>query len=154
MKKRVLSILVAVCVAVMALAGCGQASQSQQASDSATSAANSAAQAQGDVQYVLYLGTNDKDTNEPVFSHEECKEKARQILISKLGGYTIQEAEGGWVGDNGKVCQEYTLVIYLSDTTEDKVHEVSDELVKTFRQSSVLIQKNVTQTEFYSGAQE
>lgn len=154
MKKRVLSILVAVCVAVMALAGCGQASQSQQASDSATSAANSAAQAQGDVQYVLYLGTNDKDTNEPVFSREECKEKARQILISKLGGYTIQEAEGGWVGDNGNVYQEYTLVLYLSDTTEDKVHEVSDELVKTFRQSSVLIQKNVTQTEFYSGAQE
>ena len=27
-----------------------------------------------DVQYVLYLGTNDKNSNQPVFSHETAKE--------------------------------------------------------------------------------
>lgn len=109
---------------------------------------------QGDVQYVLYVGTNDKDTNQPVFSHEESKEKAKEILINNLGGYTIQEAEGGWIGDDGTEYQEYTLVIYLSDTTEEKVHEVSDKLMKTFNQSSVLIHKNVTETEFYEGSAE
>ena len=103
-----------------------------------------------DIQYVLYLGTNDKDTNQPVFPPEEAMEQAKKILINIFGGYTIQEAEGGWIDEN-KVYQEYTLVIYLSDTTLDKVHEACDEMVKVFHQSSVLIQANRTTTEFYAG---
>ena len=103
-----------------------------------------------DIQYVLYLGTNDKDTNQPVFPPEEAMEQAKKILINIFGGYTIQEAKGGWV-DGDKVYQEYTLVIYLSDTTLDKVHEAAAEMVKVFHQSSVLIQANRTTTEFYAG---
>ena len=55
--------------------------------------------------------------------------------------------------DDGTEYQEYTLVIYLSDTTEEAVHEAADELIATFNQSSVLIQANPTTTEFYSPAQ-
>ena len=106
--------------------------------------------ADNDVQYVLYLGTNDKDTNTPVFTQAEAMEKAREILLRNFGGYTIQEAHGGWI-DDGKEYQEYTLVIYLSDTTPEKVHVAADELISIFRQSSVLIQENPTKTEFYSG---
>ena len=62
-----------------------------------------------DMQYVLYLGTNDKDTNKPVFTEAEAMEQAKAILIRHFGGYTIQEAHGGWV-DEGKLYQEYTLV--------------------------------------------
>ena len=107
----------------------------------------------GGVQYVMYLGTNDKDTNKPVFTQEEAMEKARDILIRHFGGYTIQEAFGGWIGDDGTQYREYTLVIYLSDTTPEKIHAAADELIETFNQSSVLIQANPTQTEFYGGAQ-
>ena len=109
------------------------------------------AEAASDIQYVLYLGTNDQDTNKPVFTQAEAMEKVKDILIRHFGGYTIQEAHGGWI-DNGIEYQEYTLVIYLSDTTLDKVHIAADEMVKTFHQSSVLIQANQTKTEFYSGA--
>ena len=49
-----------------------------------------------DVQYVMYLGTNDKDTNEPVFDPDEAKAQAEEILVDHFGGYTIQEANGGW----------------------------------------------------------
>ena len=77
-------------------------------------------------------------------------EKARAILIRHFGGYTIQEAHGGWIGDDGTECQEYTLVIYLSDTTEDQVHAAADELIQVFNQGSILIQVNPTKTEFYS----
>ncbi len=104
-----------------------------------------------DVQYVLYLGTNDKDTNAPVFTQEEALQQARDILVRHFGGYTIQEAYGGWVGDDGQLYREYTLVIYLSGTTLDQVHAAADEMVETFRQSSVLIQANPTRTEFYGG---
>ena len=80
----------------------------------------------------------------------EAMEQARAILLRNFGGYTIQEARGGWI-DGGKEYQEYTLVISLSDTTPEKVHAAADELIKVFNQSSVLIQANETSTEFYSG---
>ncbi len=108
-------------------------------------------EADGDVQYVLYVGTNSKDTGEPVYSQEECLEKAKEILIEELGGYTIQEAEGGWLDEEGEHCQEYTMVIYLSDTNLEKVHEVCDIMLEKFNQSTILIQENPTSTEFYSG---
>ncbi len=105
-----------------------------------------------DVQYVLYLGTNDKDTDKPVFTQAEAIDMAREILIRNFGGYTIQEAYGGWISDDDTEFREYTLVIYLSDTTEEKVHAAADELIEAFHQSSVMIQANPTRTEFYGGA--
>ena len=104
-----------------------------------------------DIQYVLFLGTNDKDTNKPVFTEEMSRQKVREILMKHFGGYTIQQAWGGWM-DQDTEYQEYTLVIYLSDTTLDAVYAAADELVETFRQSSILIQSNPTKTEFYSPA--
>ena len=104
-----------------------------------------------DVQYVLYLGTNDKDTNEPVYSSEEAQEKLKQILLDHFGGYTIQEAHGGWK-DEDKVYNEYTLVVYLSDSDIDSVHAAAKKMIDEFHQSSVLIQANKTTTEFYDGS--
>lgn len=107
-----------------------------------------AAQNTHDTQYVLYLGTNDKDTNEPVFSPEEARAAAEEILIDHFGGYTIQEANGGWEYD-GVRYQEYTIVIHLSDATLSEVHAAADDMIRVFNQSSVLIQANQTTTEFY-----
>ena len=73
------------------------------------------------------------------------------MLIRHFGGYTIQEANGGWI-DSGTEYQEYTLVVYLSDTTLEAVHSAADELISLFHQSSILIQQNPTTTEFYSPA--
>ena len=53
--------------------------------------------------------------------------------------------------DDGAEYQEYTLVIYLSDTDIDAIHAAADELLEAFNQSSILIQANPTRTEFYSG---
>ena len=107
--------------------------------------------AQKDVQYVLYVGTNDKDTAQPVYPPAEALEKAKALLISRFGGYTVQEAHGGWIADDGTVFQEYTIMIHLSDTTADAVHTLCDDLIKLFNQSTILIHENETKTEFYSG---
>ena len=104
----------------------------------------------GDIQYVMYLGTNAKETNKPVFTESESMERVKAILLKYFGGYTIQEAQGGWI-DGDTAYQEYTLVIYLSDTNEETIHAAADELLEVFDQSSVLIQANRTRTEFYSG---
>lgn len=167
-------------LALAPLAGCASQSASTSATDSATASAAdstdasstattssavtadatsseqevSAAKPTSD-HFILYLGTNDKDTNEPVYSREESRERAKAILIKHLGGYTIQDAEGGWVDDSGKVYQEYTLVIHLSDTDIETVHAVADDLIKEFNQSSVLINtEQVTSEFYYSGTSE
>ena len=127
------------------------ADDSEPAAETAEEPAAAESSGQAESQYVLYLGTNDKDTNAPVFTEAEALEHAKDILIRHFGGYTIQEAHGGWIGDDGKIYQEYTLVIYLSDTTMDEVHAAADEMIEVFRQSSVLIQENPTRTEFYAG---
>lgn len=106
-----------------------------------------------DIQYVMFLGTNDKDTNEPYGTAEEAKSKVDEVLTKYFEGFTIQEANGGWVNNDGSVAHEYTVVILLSDTTLDLVHQASDDLIKEFNQSSILIQANETVTEFYSGAE-
>ena len=108
-------------------------------------------QEEADVQYVIYLGTNDKDSYEPYGTPEVVKAKVDEVLTKHFEGFTIQEANGGWTNENGTVDHEYTVVILLSDTTMEKVHAASDDLIRAFNQSAVLIQANKTKTEFYSG---
>ena len=115
------------------------------------SPAKPAAQEDYDIQYVMFLGTNDKDTYEPYGTPEETKAKVDEVLTKHVEGFTIQEANGGWTNENGTVDHEYTVVILLSDTTLEKVHAAADDLIKAFNQSSILIQANQTRTEFYSG---
>ena len=105
-----------------------------------------------DVQYVMYLGANDKDTNQPCGTEEEIKAKTEEILTKYFEGFTMQDAFGGWTNKDGSVAHEYTIVILLSDTTSEKVHAAADELLKEFNQSTILIQTNETVTEFYSGS--
>ena len=152
-KETLLACALVAALAAVPLAGCAsQNGSSSAASNSAASAQTSSASVKvKDAQYIMYLGTNDKDTNEPVYSPEESKERAKAILMKDFGGYTIQEAEGGWKGDDGKEYQEYTLVIHLSDTDIDTVHAAARELIEEFHQSSVLINTELVETEFYDG---
>ena len=153
-KKSVLVLSVALCIAAVAVIILGIAvikntSNDRKLSERVKEVELRSAENAKDIQYVLYLGTNDKDTNQPVYSKEEAKKVAEEILLRHFGGYTIQEAEGGWK-DNDKVYQEYTLVIFLSDTSLGSVHKAADELIDKFHQSSILIQSNKTTTEFYA----
>ena len=150
--KQLFIISIFLCVVAVAISSTALivAMKSTTKSKSSTEVTTEAATESGDIQYVLYLGTNDKDTNEPVFDQDESKAKLEEILVDHFGGYTIQEANGGWK-DGETVYQEYTLVIYLSDTNIEDVHSACDDMIKTFNQSSVLIQSNKTTTEFYEG---
>ncbi len=118
-----------------------------------TDATAQEASGETDIQYVMYLGTNDKDTNESVYTPKKSLEKVEKILNRNFEGYTIQDASGRWI-DGDKEYQEYTLVIYLSDTDLNTIHKAAHEMIRTFRQNSVLIQANQTTTEFYSGEEQ
>ncbi len=145
-----LALLVGVAALGVSFVALASVPDAKSAEESAVAVESVAEQGQ-DIQYVLYVGTNDKDSNEPVFSEDDAREHLEAILTDHFGGFTIQDARGGWVNDDGSIAHEYTLVVYLSDTTLEEVHTACDDLIAEFNQSSILIQQNMTTTEFYSG---
>ena len=149
--RRLTTIALATTLLTFPLVGCAVQQNAGTASTTSEATTQQAAE-EGDLQFILYVGTNDKDTNKPVCTPAQAKEKAKAILINSLGGYTIQEAEGGWIGDDGTEYQEYTMVIYLSDTTEEQAHKVAEELRQEFNQSSILINTTRVTSEFYDGS--
>jgi len=104
-----------------------------------------------DVQYVMYLGLPAENEDGSEFTDKQAKDLLETILVRHFSGYTIQNALGGWTEEDGTYDHENTLVIYLSDTDEESVKAAADELLKEFDQHSILIQTNLTITEFYSG---
>jgi hypothetical protein len=72
------------------------------------------------------------------------------ILVEHLGGFTLQEANGGWK-DGETLYREYSIVARISDAKEEDVRASADDLIRVLNQSSILIESNRSRTEFYSG---
>ena len=103
------------------------------------------------MQYVMYVGTNDKDTYEPKYSNEEAKNIVDDVCLKYFDGYTLQEAVGAWRDEKGNKTHEYTLVCYFDDADAETVYKAADELIKILNQSSILIERKEIQMEYYSG---
>lgn len=101
------------------------------------------------VQYKMYVGTNDKDTYEQIISTEDAKTIIDNICLKYLEGYTIQDAKGSWVDENGVVTRENTIVCYFDDIEEDTVYKIADEIIESLNQNTVLIEKDFVQIDFY-----
>ncbi len=116
----------------------GQA-QSQQEQESA------------DVQYVMYVGTNDKDTYAPKYTEEEALEIVDNICLKYFEGYTIQEATGSWTDETETKTHEYTIVCIFDGADEATVHAAADEIITALNQNTILIESSLLKTEYYSG---
>lgn len=103
------------------------------------------------MQYVMYVGTNDKDTYMPVYTNEEAKDIVDKVCLKYFEGYTLQEAIGSWTDEKNNVTHEYTLVCYFDDTDEETVYKAADEVIKELNQNTVLIEKDEIVIDFYSG---
>lgn len=113
---------------------------------------NTDAPADGTSQFVMYVGTNDKDTYEQIIPTDEAKDIIDRICFKYLEGYTIQDATGSWVDDQGLATHENTIVCYFDDADRDTVYKVADEIIAALNQNSVLIENDTIQIDFYSGA--
>ena len=82
-------------------------------------------------QYVMYVGTNDKDTYKPE--------------------HTNEEATGSWTDETGTPTHEYTLVCYFDAADEKTVYKAADEIIKELNQNTVLIEKAEIEMDYYSG---
>lgn len=102
-------------------------------------------------KYTLYIGTNDKDTYQPVMEFDACLAKVTEICTKYTDGCTIFEANGYWKDDTGAITKERTIGCILEDITIEKVHSICDETIIALNQNSILIETSGITTTFYSG---
>ena len=107
-----------------------------------------------ETQYVMYVGTNDKDTNLPKYSQESARDIVDKICLEYFEGYTLQEATGAWTDENNRVTHEYTIVCYFDDTDRNTVNLAADEVMKALNQQTVLIEQDNIRMEYYSGSED
>lgn len=101
-------------------------------------------------KYVLYIGTNDKDTYQMEIPYEECVETVREICAKHTGGGTLAEATGFWQDDTGTITTERTIQCILEDTDFDTVQAIADEIIDALNQSSILIETESVTSQYYS----
>lgn len=101
-------------------------------------------------KYTLYIGTNDKDTYQPVYDFDVCVEKVTNICVEYTGGCTIYEAAGYWKDDDNNITKEKTIVCILEDIEKEKVYKICDEVIIALNQNSILVETNKVTSLFYS----
>lgn len=102
-------------------------------------------------KYVLYIGLNDKDTYEQIIPTDEAKDIVNRICTKYVEGYTVSEANGGWVDETRTLTEESTLVYILSDVKEEDMIAIMDEVLAALNQNSILIERQEYAYSFYSG---
>lgn len=107
-----------------------------------------------DIEYTMYIGTNDKDT----YQLERTLDEARSIVHNTMmdhfsDGFTMYEAKGVWRDELGVVTLEYTFVCLLEHVERSEVYKAADELIVQLNQSTILIVSNsVSKADFYTGS--
>ena len=106
-----------------------------------------------DLEYAIYIGTNDKDT----FQLEIPLDEARSIIYNTMinyfsDGFTMHEANGVWKDENDVITLEYTFVCIIENADIDEIYKAADELILKLDQNSILIVSNrVEKVDFYTG---
>ncbi len=102
-------------------------------------------------KYVLYIGLNDKDTCSQIIPTEEAKEIVNGICVKYAEGYTVTEANGGWIDEAGALTEEVSLVFTLTNAEEADVVSIMDEVLTALNQNSILVERQEISYTYYSG---
>ena len=102
-------------------------------------------------KYVLYIGTNDKDTYTQLIPTDEAKRIVDEICVKYVGGFTALDAVGGYLDDKNVMTHENSLVYEIYDATEQQIKSIMDEVIKALNQSSILVETQKVTYMFYNG---
>lgn len=104
-------------------------------------------------KYVLYIGTNDKDTYTQQIPLDEAEQIVNEICSKYVKGYTVQQAEGGWVDESGILTEEQTLVYSFDAVREEDLVSIMDEVLVQLNQASILVERQDLTYCYYSGGE-
>lgn len=105
------------------------------------------------MQYVMYVGTNDKDTYQPEHTKKEAMQIVDEICLKYFDGYTLQEATGSWMDEKNNITHEYTIVCYFDDAKKEDVYHAADDIIAALNQNTVLIEENKIRMEYYTSSE-
>lgn len=91
-------------------------------------------------KYTLYVGLNDKDTKTQIIETSKAMEMVQFILLNKVDGATIFQAQGLYKHNNGSFVIENTLRIELMFVEHEQVKSIVDTLKDVLNQESVAVQ--------------
>lgn len=100
-------------------------------------------------KYVMYLGTNDKDTLKQEIPTEVIREQMHEICMKYADGYTLSIMDGYYRDGAGNPTREVTLVYVFFNTPLESIKKIMDEAIVKFNQSTILLEENKTKSIFY-----
>lgn len=106
------------------------------------------------LEYVLYIGLNDKDTYQQLIPTREAKEMIHNVCVRYVDGYTVTEAEGAWVDEMGRLTTEHTLVYSFRNAGEEDICQIMDEVLEALNQNTILMEERGTTWSYYNGEEE
>lgn len=93
------------------------------------------------IKYSLYIGLNDKDTKtQKVDTLEAYKILCNLLKSYNVEGFTVYNAHGFYVHDDGSFTVENTLKVELMFIEEKKVDDIIKQLKTIFNQESIIKQ--------------
>lgn len=107
-----------------------------------------------DIEYTMYVGTNDKETYQLEMTKEEAKAIVHNTLMDHFSdGFTMYEANGVWRDEQRVITLEYTFVCVLEKVDRTEVYKTVDELLVSLNQSTILVVENdAYSVNFYQGS--
>lgn len=102
-------------------------------------------------QYVIYIGTNDKDTYKQIIPTDKARDIVNSICAKYVEGYTETDARGGWVDESGTLTKENTLVYSFNGVKEKQITTIMKEALKALNQNSILVERRDCASAYYSG---
>lgn len=99
-------------------------------------------------RFDLYVGLNDKNTKTQVLDTITCYKVVQNVLIKAgISGFTIFEANGFYIHDNGEIAIEKSLKIEILFTTEEIIKKIVEQLKTLLNQESVIVQQQNIKSE-------
>ena len=107
-----------------------------------------------EIEYTMYVGTNDKETYQLEMDLEVARSIVHNTMMDHFSdGFTMQDAKGVWRDENNVVTLEYTFVCILEHADKKEVYKAADELIEQLNQSTILIVSNsIAKADFYTGS--
>ena len=107
-----------------------------------------------EIEYTLYVGTNDKDTYQLEIPLEEARSIVHNTMMDHFSnGFTMYDAKGVWRDESNVITLEYTFVCIVEHTDKTEVYKAADELITKLNQNTILVVSNsVSKVDFYTGS--
>ncbi len=103
-------------------------------------------------KFTLYIGTIDRDAHSQIIPTSEAIEIVNRICAKHVKGYTVIDAEGGWIDEDGAFLQENTLIYIFLDTSKEHLIPFMEEACAALNQNSILVESNGITGTFLRGS--